>query len=118
MQQAAENAQTVGDEADFRLTALPGADACVVVGDPRSNNTANLVLLAQSAGIPAFRVASAADLRREWFSGTKSLVLTSGASTPRSRFMWVMKRPPLTANVKPGGVASRHATYDVGRCSE
>ena len=66
------------------LAALPGADACVVVGDPRSNNTANLVLLAQSAGIPAFRVASAADLRREWFSGRSSLVLTSGASTPPS----------------------------------
>lgn len=64
------------------LAALPGADACVVVGDPRSNNTANLALLAQGAGLPAFRVASAADLRKEWFSGMGILVVTSGASTP------------------------------------
>lgn len=64
------------------LAALPEADGCVVVGDPRSNNTANLARLAESEGVPAFRVASASELRREWFREMKSLVVTSGASTP------------------------------------
>ncbi len=44
--------------------------------------------------------------------------LARGASTSRSFFMWVMKRPPLTAKTKSSGVWSRHAAYDVGRCSE
>ena len=32
----------------------------------------------------------------------------SGFSTPASFFMWVMKRPPLTANTKPSGVSRAH----------
>ncbi|CPU63772.1 Uncharacterised protein [Mycobacteroides abscessus] len=44
--------------------------------------------------------------------------LATGVRTSRSRFMWVTKRGPLTANVKPSGVWSRHATNDDGRCNE
>ena len=33
-------------------------------------------------------------------------------------FMWVMKRPPLTAKTKSSGTCSRHERYDEGRCSE
>jgi hypothetical protein len=44
--------------------------------------------------------------------------LASGSSTSLSFFMWVMKRPPLTANTKRGGVSSRHLAYEDGVCSE
>ncbi len=44
--------------------------------------------------------------------------LASGVRTSRSRLMCVTKRGPLTANVKPSGVWSRHATNDDGRCIE
>ena len=32
----------------------------------------------------------------------------SAAPTSRSRFMWVMNRPPLTANWNPSGVSAAH----------
>jgi hypothetical protein len=35
--------------------------------------------------------------------------LASGVSMPRSLSMWVMKRLPLTAKMKPGGVAAYQA---------
>ena len=39
-------------------------------------------------------------------SGPEAKKLASASSTSRSFFMCVMKRPPLTANTKPGGVCS------------
>ena len=32
--------------------------------------------------------------------------------------MWVMNRPPLTANTKSSGVWALHAAYELGRCRE
>jgi 4-hydroxy-3-methylbut-2-enyl diphosphate reductase len=65
------------------LTANRQADACVVVGDPRSNNTASLARLSETESrIPTFRIASAADLSPERFQGFGSVTVTSGASTP------------------------------------
>ena len=42
--------------------------------------------------------------------------LASGVSIPRSFFIWVMKRPPLTAKTKSFGTASLHVANDSGRC--
>ena len=44
--------------------------------------------------------------------------LASGRSTSTSRFMCVMKRDPLMANTKPGGVSAYQARKHSGRCSE
>ena len=44
--------------------------------------------------------------------------LASGTSTSRSRFMWLMKRPPLTEKTKSSGTSSRHFSQLDGRCRE
>jgi 4-hydroxy-3-methylbut-2-enyl diphosphate reductase len=60
-----------------------GADLTIVVGDPRSNNTARLVQVAEElAGSPAIRIESLSDLRPEVLSGKKRIAITSGTSTP------------------------------------
>jgi 4-hydroxy-3-methylbut-2-en-1-yl diphosphate reductase len=59
------------------------ADLTIVVGDPRSNNTARLVQVAEElAGSPAIRIESLSDLRPEVLSGKKRIAITSGTSTP------------------------------------
>jgi 4-hydroxy-3-methylbut-2-en-1-yl diphosphate reductase len=60
-----------------------GADLTIVVGDPRSNNTARLVQVAEEmAGSPAIRIECLSDLRPEVLSGKKRIAITSGTSTP------------------------------------
>jgi 4-hydroxy-3-methylbut-2-en-1-yl diphosphate reductase len=67
-------------EAMHRLAAE--ADVIVVVGGPDSNNSRKLTELAQQLGRPAFQVASAAELRPEWFQGIHVVGVTAGTSTP------------------------------------
>jgi 4-hydroxy-3-methylbut-2-enyl diphosphate reductase len=60
-----------------------GADLCIVVGDPRSNNSNRLAQVAEEiAGVPAYRVADVTEIRREWLEGVSKVAVTSGASTP------------------------------------
>jgi 4-hydroxy-3-methylbut-2-en-1-yl diphosphate reductase len=56
-------------------------NAVVVVGGANSNNTRQLVNLAQSAGVRVCRVQSAADLVPAWFDGCECVGLTAGTST-------------------------------------
>jgi 4-hydroxy-3-methylbut-2-enyl diphosphate reductase len=58
-----------------------GIQALVVVGGRNSNNTAQLAALAESLGVAAIRVESAADLREEPFEGMELVGLTAGTST-------------------------------------
>jgi 4-hydroxy-3-methylbut-2-enyl diphosphate reductase len=59
------------------------ADLCIVVGDPRSNNSNRLAQVAQEvAGTKAYRVADVTEIRREWLQGVQTVAVTSGASTP------------------------------------
>ncbi len=59
------------------------ADLCIVVGDPRSNNSARLAQVAQEiAGVPAFRVAHAGEIDPQWLRGAETVAVTAGASTP------------------------------------
>ncbi len=57
-------------------------DAVVVVGGPDSNNSRKLAELARQLGRPAYQVASAAELRPEWFAPGAVVGLTAGTSTP------------------------------------
>jgi 4-hydroxy-3-methylbut-2-en-1-yl diphosphate reductase len=59
------------------------ADLCIVVGDPRSNNSNRLAQVSQEiAGTPAHRVADVTEIDREWLRGVTSVAVTAGASTP------------------------------------
>ncbi|MDI3256404.1 MAG: 4-hydroxy-3-methylbut-2-enyl diphosphate reductase [Kyrpidia sp.] len=60
-----------------------GCGLVVVVGDPRSNNTARLAQVAEEiAGVPARRVADVTELDVEWLKGVHRVGVTAGASTP------------------------------------
>src|SRR5207244_7101258 len=58
------------------------ADMILVVGSQNSSNSNRLVEVAQSAGVDAYLIASAGDIRAEWLDGSQSIGLTAGASTP------------------------------------
>jgi 4-hydroxy-3-methylbut-2-enyl diphosphate reductase len=57
-------------------------DVVIVVGGPDSNNSRKLTELARKLGRTAYQVASAAELRPEWFEGVGTVGLTAGTSTP------------------------------------
>jgi 4-hydroxy-3-methylbut-2-enyl diphosphate reductase len=57
-------------------------DVVVVVGGRDSNNSRKLTELAQRLGRPAYQVASADELRPEWFAQAQVVGLTAGTSTP------------------------------------
>ncbi|RKP53989.1 4-hydroxy-3-methylbut-2-enyl diphosphate reductase [Cohnella endophytica] len=59
------------------------AQLCIVVGDPRSNNSNRLAQVSQEiAGVPAYRVADVSEIEQEWLMGLERVAVTSGASTP------------------------------------
>jgi 4-hydroxy-3-methylbut-2-enyl diphosphate reductase len=59
------------------------ADLCIVVGDPRSNNSNRLAQVAEEiSGVPAYRIGDLSELDLEWLRGKKKVAVTSGASTP------------------------------------
>ncbi len=59
------------------------AQLCIVVGDPRSNNSNRLAQVSEEiAGVKAYRVADVTEIRREWLKGITRVAVTSGASTP------------------------------------
>ncbi|MCU0804495.1 MAG: 4-hydroxy-3-methylbut-2-enyl diphosphate reductase [Burkholderiales bacterium] len=58
------------------------ADVVIVVGSPNSSNSNRLREVAEHAGIPAYMVDSANDLRPEWVAGKARIGVTAGASAP------------------------------------
>lgn len=59
------------------------ADLCIVVGDPRSNNSGRLAQVAREiAGVPAFRVADVTEIDPSWLIDKEVVAVTAGASTP------------------------------------
>lgn len=61
---------------------LREADLLLVVGSVTSSNSNRLVELGVRAGVPAYLIDGAADLRREWLDGRHCIGLTAGASAP------------------------------------
>lgn len=60
-----------------------GADLCIVVGDPRSNNSNRLAQVAEEiAGVKAYRIADVTEIDIEWLKPVQKVAVTSGASTP------------------------------------
>ncbi|MFC5652373.1 4-hydroxy-3-methylbut-2-enyl diphosphate reductase [Paenibacillus solisilvae] len=59
------------------------AELCIVVGDPRSNNSNRLAQVSEEiAGVKAYRVSDVSEIQLEWLRGKKRVAVTSGASTP------------------------------------
>jgi 4-hydroxy-3-methylbut-2-enyl diphosphate reductase len=58
------------------------ADVVIVVGSPNSSNSNRLREVAEHAGIPAYMVESAEDLRAEWVAGKNTIGVSAGASAP------------------------------------
>ncbi len=61
---------------------LDQVEAVVVVGGRGSNNTLQLVRLAESRGVPVLHVQTACDLDANWLSQFGLIGLTAGTSTP------------------------------------
>lgn len=60
---------------------LEQVEALVVVGGKHSNNTRQLVQLAEARGLPVVHVQTAADLDPDWFKPFQVVGLTAGTST-------------------------------------
>ncbi|MEV5027692.1 4-hydroxy-3-methylbut-2-enyl diphosphate reductase [Paenibacillus sp. LPE1-1-1.1] len=59
------------------------AQLCIVVGDPRSNNSNRLAQVSEEiAGVKAYRVSDVSEIEQEWLKGVDRVAVTSGASTP------------------------------------
>ncbi|WP_168122943.1 4-hydroxy-3-methylbut-2-enyl diphosphate reductase [Paenibacillus sp. HB172176] len=59
------------------------AQLCIVVGDPRSNNSNRLAQVSEEiAGVTAYRVADVTEIKQAWLQGIDRVAVTSGASTP------------------------------------
>ncbi|GGG75367.1 4-hydroxy-3-methylbut-2-enyl diphosphate reductase [Paenibacillus radicis (ex Gao et al. 2016)] len=59
------------------------AQLCIVVGDPRSNNSNRLAQVSEEiAGVTAYRVSDVSEIKQEWLAGIERVAVTSGASTP------------------------------------
>lgn len=59
-------------------------DVVVVIGGPHSNNTRELVQTCLRGCVRVHHVATAGDLREEWFSAADTVGITAGTSTPDS----------------------------------
>jgi 4-hydroxy-3-methylbut-2-enyl diphosphate reductase len=57
-------------------------DLILVVGSPNSSNSTRLMEISQKAGVPAYLIDNAAEIRREWLEGRKNIGITAGASAP------------------------------------
>ncbi len=59
------------------------ADLCLVVGDPRSNNSNRLAQVSiEVAKTPAHRIADVSEIDLDWLKDVKTVAVTAGASTP------------------------------------
>lgn len=59
------------------------ADLCIVVGDPKSNNSNRLAQVAMEiAGTKSYRIADVTEIQVAWLSGSQRVAVTAGASTP------------------------------------
>ena len=57
-------------------------DLILVVGSTNSSNSTRLMEISQKAGVPAYLIDNASELKKEWFDDKATIGLTAGASAP------------------------------------
>ncbi|MBC7780777.1 MAG: 4-hydroxy-3-methylbut-2-enyl diphosphate reductase [Proteobacteria bacterium] len=67
-------------------------DVMIVVGSPNSSNSNRLREVAANAGIPAYLVDRATEVRAEWLTGCERVGVTAGASAPEVLVREVVER--------------------------
>ncbi|BCX88098.1 4-hydroxy-3-methylbut-2-en-1-yl diphosphate reductase [Methylomarinovum tepidoasis] len=67
-------------------------DVVLVVGSPNSSNSNRLREIAEKLGRPAYLLDDAAQLRREWVEGARTVGVTAGASAPEVLVQQVIAR--------------------------
>jgi 4-hydroxy-3-methylbut-2-enyl diphosphate reductase len=60
----------------------PDVDLVLVVGSQNSSNSLRLVETAKSQGRPAYLIDDQSELKPDWFTGVKGVLVTAGASAP------------------------------------
>lgn len=61
---------------------VPQADIVLVLGSRNSSNSNRLAELARAHDRPAHLIDGAAEIRRDWFRGEETVLITAGASAP------------------------------------
>jgi 4-hydroxy-3-methylbut-2-enyl diphosphate reductase len=77
-----------------------------VVGSENSSNTQALVRVGANAGVPTYRVDSAADINPVWLEGADVVGVTAGASAPDQRVQKVIDRVAPTEGIEKVRVTS------------
>lgn len=67
-------------------------DLILVVGSPSSSNSNRLREIAEKAGVPGYLIDGPEDLQREWFTNTRCVGVTAGASAPEILVARVVER--------------------------
>lgn len=67
------------------IAGARAADLVLVIGGDRSENTANLMHTAVAHGTPSHRVTHISEIDESWLAGVRTVLITSGASTPEYR---------------------------------
>ena len=57
-------------------------DLILVVGSPNSSNSSRLMEISQKAGVPAYLIDDATEIKDEWLNEKEKIGLTAGASAP------------------------------------
>ncbi|MGA2059749.1 MAG: 4-hydroxy-3-methylbut-2-enyl diphosphate reductase [Thermoguttaceae bacterium] len=60
------------------------ADMVIVVGSCNSSNSQRLAEMARSQGVPAYLIDGPEDIDLNWFTGSKTIAVTAGASAPEA----------------------------------
>ena len=80
-------------------------DLVIVIGAANSSNSNRLVEVAKGQGVAAYRVASAEELKPEWFEDDQTIGITAGASVPEVLVQEVVRF--LRDQIRGGGPGRR-----------
>jgi 4-hydroxy-3-methylbut-2-enyl diphosphate reductase len=101
--------QPTKDRQEAMRRLVEEVDVVVVVGGRESNNSRKLAELARARGKTAHQVASASELRPQWFADARIVGMTAGTSTPKRAIdevrLWL-------ESFQPSQVLSRESRYE------
>jgi 4-hydroxy-3-methylbut-2-en-1-yl diphosphate reductase len=89
------------------------ADVVLVLGSRNSSNSQRLAEIARVAGKPAHLIDGVGELRAEWFTGVKTVLMTAGASAPEDVVQECVEylRRQFDATVESRTVREEHVSF-------